>query len=472
MAISSVARKATIRKDDSIQKAMAIVGRQQALRGRLALEQRKLEQAAIKDKNIELGKQFKTLREIDSENSLWAPDFEVKRDQVETDLINPDISFQQKELSLSDLDQFAAQTGVAHSAMIKARDDRAGNAEQQKFRNLEEISKASVNYVMDSETGKAIDPVDFNEQKLNDVLDNNLKTYNQPNIVQGFMDQQTEVVATDISSKNLASGFSRNEIIKQAGKFMVLNEDGSRLQYDKETGKPTTNLTGESLAAFEGYSKANTLAIDEFLTKPANKDKNRLDGMKDILEKNGHLTIEETREVKLQPTPKPRVPSGPEQQIVNINRRIDFFDESIDTGGEKILRQLRTAKGVVANDTGENKTGIKTIPGGLQFTIVQDPSKVLEIPRTYLTASGEEVEYVSLKPKGEKFIVTKIDILNADRLPGMIELSAKFDQTVGSKFEIDPVEFVELYQKKHANDVVDLFGGELKDNERPLKGKL
>ena len=147
------------------------------------------------------------------------------------------------------------------------------------------------------------------------------------------MDQQTEVVATDVSSKNMASGWSKNEIIEQAGKFMVLNEDGSRLEYDKETGKPTTNLTGESLAAFEGYSRANTLAIDDFLAKPANKGKNRLDGMKDILEKNGHLTIEETREVKLQPTPKPREPSDRAQRIANINKRIDQFDTSIDEGG-------------------------------------------------------------------------------------------------------------------------------------------
>lgn len=466
--ISSVARKATIREDRSIREAMQIIGQQQAVAGRLALQQQKQQQAAIAAKNEETSKQFKTLREIESPYSPYNEDFDKRHADVENALIDPNVAFNQKELMLTDLTQYSKLTGVVKGAIIKNANDRVGTEEQRKFRNADEIARAQVNYIQP--TGEPINPTDFDEQKLNDAVDNTLSTYNVSNTVEGFMDQQKTVVATETSSKNLASGFSRNDIINKAAKFLVLNESGTGYKTDDATGKPIASITGENLAAFENFSKGNKLSIDEYLTRPGNENKTRLDGMKDVLEQNGWLTARETVETKLQPTPKPSTAGeGRAQRIASVNDRIKFFDESIEKGGDRILSQLKTSRGVVTADQEGNKTGVTPIPGGLRFTIIQDPSKVLDVPRTYINAEGVEQEFASLTSKEQKFITTQIDVMDSDPLTGLIELNAKFDQTVGSKFEIDPIDFVEQYQKIHAGDVADPFGGAF-SGEDPFGG--
>lgn len=466
MAISSVARRSTVRQDNTILEVMSLLGKQQAISGRLAIAQEKQRQAAIKQKNEETSKQFKTLREIDSPYSPYNEQFDTRHAQVENDLLDPNIPYAAKELALTDLTQFSKSSQVVKEAIIKNANDRVGTEEQRKLRNQKEIADAQVAYIQPD--GEPIPPTDFDEQKLADAVDNDIRTYNVPNNVEGFMNQQEEVVSTEVSSKNLASGFSRNDVIKQAGKLLVLNDDGT-INYGDD-GKPTANITGESLAAFQGYSKGNKLAIDEWLSRPANKEKTRLDGMEGVLRENGWLTAKTTTETKLQATPKPSTTGqAKQQQIADIRDRIKLFDESLDKGGENLLRQLKTARGVVASDTGENKTGIKKIPGGVQFTIVQDPSKLLEVPRTFINSEGDEVEYNSLTTKKGKYIVTKIDVMDHDRLPGIIELNAKWDQTVGSKFEVDPVEFVKQYQEMHAADNENPFGDAFSGND-PFKG--
>ncbi len=453
--ISSVARKATIREDRSIREAMQIIGQQQAVAGRLALQQQKQQQDAIAAKNEETSKQFKTLREIDSPYSPYNEQFDKRHGDVENALVDPNIDFNQKELMLTDLTQYSKLTGVVKGAIIKNADDRVGTEEQRKFRNADEIARAQVNYIQPA--GEPINPTDFDEQRLNDAVDNTLSTYNVSNTVEGFMDQQKTVVATETSSKNLASGFSRNDVINKAAKFLVLNESGTGYKTDDATGKPIASITGENLAAFENFSKGNKLSIDEYLTQPGNENKTRLDGMKDVLEQNGWLTARETVETKLQPTPKPTTTGAARaQKIASVSNRIKFFDESIEQGGDRILSQLKTSRGVVNADQEGNKTGVTSIPGGLRFTIIQDPSKVLDVPRTYINAEGVEQEFVSLTSKKSKFIITEIDVMDSDPLTGLIELNAKFDQTIGAKFEIDPIDFVEQYQKVHAADVISL----------------
>ncbi len=470
MAISSVARKATIREDRSIQEAMQILGQQQAVAGRLALQQQKLQQDAITAKNEATAKQFKTLREIDSPYSPYNEQFDKFHGDVENALINPDVPFNQKELMLTDLTQFSKSTGVVKGAIIKSAEDRVGTEQQRKMRNADEIARAQVAYIQPD--GEPIDPTDFDEQKMNEFVDNGLHTCNVPNNVEGFMEQQKDIVATEISSKNLASGFSRNSIINKASKFLVLNEVGD--DYETVDGKPIANITSKNLEAFESFSQGNKLAIDAYLAQPGNENKTRLDGMKNVLEQNGWLTARETVETKIQPTPKPStVGAGRTQQIANVRSRIKFFDESLAEGGGKILSQLKSARGVVAQDkAGANKTQATSIAGGTRFTIVVDRDKLINVPRTYTDAQGNVREFTFSTDKAGKFSVTNIDVLESDPLTGLIELNALFDKTVSGKFEVDPIDFVEQYQETHAGEVRDRFGGALKDNERPLKGKL
>lgn len=462
MAISSVARKATIREDRSIQEAMQILGQQQAIAGRLALQQKKLQQDAITDKNEATAKQYKILREIESPFNPYNEQFDEFHGEVENALINPDVPFNQKESMLADLTQFSKSTGVVKGAIIKSAEDRVGTEQQRKMRNADEIARLQVAYIQPE--GEPIDPTDFDEQKMNEFVDNGLSSYNVPNNVEAFINQQKDIVATEVSSKNLATGFSRNTITKQMTKFLVLNKDKTGFEIDDATGKPIANITGENLAAFESFSQGNKLAIDAYLAQPGNENQTRLDGMKNVLEQNGWLTARETVETKIQPTPKPTTTgAGRAQVIAGVRDRIKVFDESIAEGGGNILRQLKSSPGVAAQDNEGNKTGVTPISGGLRFTIVVDKNKLVDKLR-----EGFQFTF----DKEDKFVTRTVDVLTGDPLPGLIELSAIWDQTVGSKFEVDPVDFIEQYQKEHAGEVRDRFGGALKDAERPLKGKL
>jgi len=470
MAISSVARKAIVPEDRSLRDAYQIIGKQMEVEGKLALQREKLRQEQVKQKNEDTAKQFKTLREIDSPYSPYNEDFDRRHEQVQNALLNPGLSVQAKELLLTDLNQYSKQTAVVKAAIIKNTDDRVGSEEQRKFRDAEAISKAQVGYLMDKD-GNPMPPNDFDIHKLDEAVDNNLKTYNTQNIIDAWMSKQKATVATEISSKNLASGFSRNDVIQKMGKFLVLNANKDGYEIDSKTGKPLVNITGENLESFEEFSKGNVLAIDDYVAK--NKGATRLEAMKAILEKAGHLTATETPKTTLQATPKDTGTAGDRaQELADARSRVDFFDASITEGGQKILSQLKSRGGVVANDTGENKTGVAPIPGGQRFTIVIDPNKVVEVPRTFINASGDEVEFNTLTTKQGKFIVTKVDVMNSDPLTGLIELNALWDKTQPVRFKIDPLDFISEYNKKHSADQVNPFGGAFSGETNPFGVEL
>lgn len=451
MAISSVARQATVREDRSFRDAMQIIGRQQALSGRYDYQQQRIDQAAVKEKNAETARQFKALNDINSPYSPYLAQFSAREDDVETSLLNPELSTEEKSAKLSNLAQFSKQTGVVKSAIIKSTADRVGTEEQKKFRNPEGVAAAQANYLND-ENGDPMDPIDFDEQKMNEATDNDIISYNQAPIVEGFMNQQKETVATETSSKNLATGFSRNEIVEQAGRLLVLNEAGTGYEPDPETGKPTVNITGETLEAFEAYSKGNELAIDQYLGQPGNEGKTRRDGMEDVLRKNGWLTTRDTREVKFQATPKPTkptTPTGRETNLANAKDRVRLFIDDMAEGGNNLLGQLKTGRAVVSQDGEGNVTGVKPIPEGegegKRFTIVMDPLRMKDVPLV-VDINGVQTEIPMLTTKEGKFLVATIDVEDSNPLPGMVELSALWDKTVSTKFEINPVDFIEQWK--------------------------
>lgn len=448
MAIASVARSATVKEDRSVREALQILGQQQARAGQLALQQKKADRELQKQKNEETSKQFKALRDIDSPYSPHNEQFQKRQDAIEQTLLNPEIPFLQKEKQITDLAQFSKSSLVVKGAIIKNSQDRVGTEAQRKLRNEDEIAIAQVGYIIGPD-GEPIPPEDFNQQKLDEAVDTNLATYNVPNTVKAFMDQQKDIVATETSSKNLSNGFTENKIIDKMAKFLVLLPDKSDWERDPD-GKPTTNLTGETLEAFEAFSDGNSLAIDAFLAKSGNKGKSRLDGMKNVLEENGWLTSRETIKTSLVATPKPSAAVGSRQvQIATINQRIDLFQESLNKDGGEILSQLKTGKGVIDEGTKVERT--KT---GMKFTIKIDLNQLKETPFNVAvlgSLSEEEKRTVGefLPGKKKPKIITRvIEINNANPLPGYVELSAVWDQTVGSKFEIDPVLFTEEFKKR------------------------
>lgn len=453
MAISSVARKATIREDRSIQEAMQILGQQQAMAGRLALQQKKLQQDAITARNEETARQFKILRETDSPYSPYNEEFDQLHDDVENALPNPNIPFNQKESMLADLTQFSKSTMVVKGAIIKSTDDRVGTEQQRKMRNADEIARAQVAYIQPD--GEPIDPTDFDEQKMSEVVDNTLSTYNVPNNVEEFMNQQKDIVATEVSSKNLASGFSRNDIVNKAAKFLVLNDSGTGYKVDDLTGKPIANITGENLEAFESFSQGNKLAIDAYLAQPGNENQTRLDGMKNVLEQNGWLTARETVETKIQPTPKPPTPTGREQQTASARDRIAFFDDDLKKGGKGIASQLRTGRAVESVDVKRTKTGI-------EYTIKIDENKLKPI----ISVFGEIEAETGKEPK----IITKtIIVQDANQRPGFLELSALFDKTIATKFEVDPILFSEEFDLSRKGTTQTPFPGAFDQGGSPFE---
>lgn len=495
MAIASVARKATIRKDDTLFKANQLVQQQKAVAKKLQTQQDRLNKES-QDK-VEEGN-AKLMLEGMKIGAGTVPQWELlakgDMDAWSANVYDPSISNAQSYKDLAGLTSNAKVVSAATTDMDKLVTEMTSTDALKGETNLAGLSVATNQYINEyAPNATKYDGVTYREQVLK-----NPDIYNIGSIIGNWGEGLTEQVASSISTKNLAGGnITQISEHRTAGNFLVIGKDG-KVAVDND-GKNTVMLTGESLQSFEKYSKGATAHIDKYI-KENTKDggsrftpalgtvqfddivPTRLDAMEALLREQGAFNTQTTVDNTFRVNPKDKADTPDKKAIARqqaLGVRVDFI-----TGkGDNLVGSLKGQKGVVASgqrtDEKGNKIGgvEKTSHGrvykkdgrkGTGYTIVTDLRKLQETSPEDIMADingdGKMVAISTITGSAPIIEVRNIFVDDADKESGYIELNDYFNRSVPAAQRIGGDTFINALRAKD-KDLIDLTSDGLIDLE-------
>lgn len=478
MAIASVARKATIKKDDTLFKANQLVQQQKSVAKKLAQQQQKIDADAAAQEaslNSERLKQFYKIE--GGAIPQWEQENKQGMENLSNTLLDPSISGADKDRALMEMHARAGIVSANTESLTRVHESLVGTDKQKQERNEDAVTKATSAYL--DQTGAQ----DYDETKLQEVLSNTLDTYNNDNSTKNWLTTIQDEVTKSTSTTNVAGGaFTQIDQKTKSANFLVLNDNGVGFKTE-EDGRPTVVLTGESLASYEGYSKGHTLEIDKYIednerslstftydreTGKAAFDKvkpTRLEAMEAILREKGAFNIQETTKTDVKVTPTDdNAPDAADKKSAaykaSVSKRLKFLlgspknnIEVLRTGGRGVVKsatiKVPDEKGVYHNkvvETGQRREKGKTI-----YTIVSDPNKFDTVSLLSTDIAGQGgVEYRMLDQKESKFQVVEITMEDDDPRAGLIGLGLLYNKAHGTKQEVGTDDLIAEYDRLEA----------------------
>lgn len=481
MAIASVARKATIRKDDTLFKANQLVQQQKAVAKKLQSQQDRINkesQAKVEEGNAKL------MLEGMKIGAGTVPQWELlakgAMDTWSANVYDPSISNAQSYKDLAGLTSNAKVVSAATADMDKLVVEMTSTDALKGETNLAGLSVATNQYVNEyAPNATKYDGAIYREQVLK-----NPDIYNIGSIIGNWGEGLTEQVASSISTKNIAGGnITQISERKTAGNFLVIGADG-RVAVDDD-GKNTILLTGESLQSFEKYSKGATAHIDKFIAEHE-KDQlagfgqrkvkpTRLEAMEALLREQGAFNTQTTVDNTFRVNPKDKVDTLDKKAIAKqkaLGVRVDFISgkssnlvgsllgqkavvasgQRIDSKGNKIGGVEKTSHGRVFKADGRKGTG---------YTIVTDLRKLQETSPEDIMADingdGKLVAISTITGSAPIIEVRNIFVDDDDKEKGYIELNDYFNRSVPAVQRIGGDTFINALRAKD-KDLIDLTG--------------
>ena len=476
MAIASVARKATIRRDDTILKTHALVQRQKQVAKNLELQQQKIEadreeaKTKTSTKNLELA-----MKTGNIENTKFAKDFAPEVAKFE-ELSNSGASQQDIQNQILRMDNLTKTSKAAMTDINDINSSLVGTEEQRRHMNKDAVTRNLAKYV------EGVTSLEFDKSDALAAAKSTSDAYNMPNIVDDWKKLQQKNVATAISTKNIAGGlFSQVTEKKQAANFLVLKEDGTG--YKMKDGKPIVVISEENLESFESYSDGAKLAIDEHIE--ANEGATRLQAMESILRESGAFNIDEATSTTIKTNPKEdSAAAALRTKLANVSDRLDFIQSP-----NEMMGVIQGGKGVVAKGTVTTVDGkakeyttkkVKKPNGDLEYTIVVDPKRLQNVQVMGVDVPdgrGGTGRMTVIGDKADKIQVRKITVKKDDPMQGLLQLSLVYNATVDAKYRVDSDDLLKEWnqrQEKASKDVVDLtnIGGGNKTEEKKDDGVI
>lgn len=494
MAISSVARKATIRRDDTLLKTQAIINRQKNVAKQLELSQQKIaaDQAEAKAKrsasNLKLA-----MATGDIKDTHFAKGFEPMMKKFQ-DMNASGAPQKDIENQILDMDGYTKMANAAFNDSTQLVDGLVGSEEQRKLRNKDAVIAELSKYTDASEVRE------WDKTDAQDAINNNLATYNIPETVKSWSATQQELVTNSVKIKT-GNLFSQSQEKTQTARFLVIDPATNDWKRGDD-GKPIAVISNENLSSFENFSKGNTLAINDYIEKNTTatggdgavvtpdpskpefyryeKEGNkptRLEAMEAILRESGAFNIDEETATKVVATPKEDTNLVKSRlKMANVSTRLDFIQKPAE-----MLSVIKSGRGVVDRaPTGEKdkdgnptyyETKQEAVKGGVQYTIVTDPNKLVtndlmtvEIP----DGQGGTTRMPVISNKKQKIQTSIIKVDDKNPIAGLIQLSQLFNATVDAKDRISPDDLLVEWNKRKegsGKDVVDLttIGGKKKE---------
>lgn len=477
MAIASVARKATIRRDDTLFKANQLVQQQKSVAKKLEQQQQKIDADAAAqeaDLNSERLKEFYKIK--GGAIPQWEQENKQGMENLSNTLLDPSVSGADKDRALMAMHARAGVVEANTASLERVHESLVGTEKQRQERNEDAITKYTSGYL--DVTGAQ----DYNETVLQEGLSNSLGTYNTGNTTKNWMGTVQDEVTKSTSTMNVAGdAFTQIDQKTKSGKFLVLNDNGIGFKIEPN-GKPTVVLTGESLASYEGYSKGHSLEIDKYIedntrgggsrftpalgtVKFDDIVPTRLEAMEAILREKGAFNIQETTKTDVKVTPKDdNAPDASDKKAaaykVSVSRRVGFLTGNpknnmavLTTGGRGVVAN---AEVVVKNEKGvfvkkPVKTGFRRENGKTIYTIVSDPNKFdpISILSTDIAGQGG-VEYSMISQKEAKFQVTEIVVDDKDPRAGISALNVLYNKAHPSKLSLDTADVLAEFDRQEA----------------------
>lgn len=469
MAIASVARKATIRRDDTILKTQALVNNQKKVAKQLELQQQKItadqEEAKAKRsaKNLELA-----MKTGDIKDTRFAQGFRPLMTKFQN--LNAGGGSQVEiESHIAKMDNYTKIANAAFGDTQSILTDIAGTESQRELRNRDAITAELSKYI----DGTNVE--DFDKTKAQELVKNSLSTYNTQKSIENWSETQQENVNTSMAVK-VGALFSQVEQTKQASQFLKIDPNTKRVQIGKD-GKPIVVISNENLHSFKNASHGHKLAIAAY--QEANKTRSlvtkigldgepepsfdfpsELEAMESLLRDSGQFNIDEDTTTQVRNTPQERIVSDKKAaaKAEALEVRVDFI-----TGkSSNVVANLKGQTGVVASGqrTGSDgnpigdveTTGSKKVKGGVEYTIVTDLRKLQETsPEAIMVdinGDGREEPVATITGTAPIIEIRKIMVTDKDKESGYIELNDYFNRSVPSAQRIGGDTFINASRKR------------------------
>lgn len=477
MAITSVARKATIRKDDTLLKTAQIVGAQKLAGEKLRLQGEK-QAADAAEKNRKVHTDY--LKRIDTaavnENPLYVEAYNAEKKAMFETIYDPSATGDEKDKAISDIDVNTEARNLHHNTNRELISDIVGTIDQRRTRDVEAVRNSiSEQYVDDQ--GNMVDVTSLSPNDVAEAVANDIRTYKGAEISKDFAGAVQDIVETLTTTSQLAGGrLTQVQNAQKALDFGVLDANG-KLMFDDD-GNPLIKITPENLNMWKEFSPYNRLSLEEW--KKDNPEGKGVEGMEAILKKDGQLTVRENIDKSEKTNPKDSSDTSGALRIENEDKRFEFlFSNNNAVDGGQIMAIVRRQKGVVASgevfdnphdpeDATTHTTGVKAIKGkdkngkvievAKEYTFVVEKSRAVEIAGQIAGEGGvlSTMPMIVDTQKKDKFGVFTIRVDADNPMLGLQQLNVLYDKLTVSKNRVEFTGLDDAYKRYLKNQEDEL----------------